>query len=94
MKMSPLGGLADETCDEADIRLLMSVVGGRADVACQGLSGPFLAKTSRTIDSNKRLLYGQSSPNTVDDLLAYETDFSVIFVRQHPSLPGDHNSSS
>ncbi len=45
MKMSPLGGLADETCDKADIRLLMSVVGGRADVACQGLSGPFLAKS-------------------------------------------------
>ncbi len=53
-----------------------------------------LAKTSRTIDYNERLLCGQSSPNTVDDLLAYETDFSVIFVRQHPSLPGDHSSSS
>ena len=42
-KASSFGGLADETCDEADIRLLMSVVGGRADVACQGLSGPFIA---------------------------------------------------
>ncbi len=59
-KASSFGGLADETCDEADIRLLMSVVGGRADVACQGLSGPFIAKSGSSQRVNRNQNFGTS----------------------------------
>ena len=44
-KTSALEGQADEIIGKADIRFWMSAVGGRADVVCQGLSGPFLANT-------------------------------------------------
>ena len=59
MKTSLLGGLADETCDEVDIRLLISAVGRRADVACQGLSGPFKARKrhSRSIKRHRTLTH-------------------------------------
>ena len=36
---------ADENDAKADVAVGMSPVGGGADVVCQGLSGPFLAKT-------------------------------------------------
>ncbi len=36
-------GKADENDAKADVTVRMSVVGGKADVSCQGLSGPFIA---------------------------------------------------
>ena len=36
---------ADENYAKADLPVGMSAVGGRADVACQELSGPFIAKS-------------------------------------------------
>jgi hypothetical protein len=39
------GGLADVIGAKAEVPVGMSAVGGRADVACQELSGPFLAKS-------------------------------------------------
>ena len=54
---SALGGEADEIGAKADLPAGMSAVGGGADVACQGLSGPFIARTgharchSKSMDS-------------------------------------------
>ncbi len=42
---SAVGGEADVIDRKADIDFRMSAFGGRTDVACQGLSGPFLAIT-------------------------------------------------
>ncbi len=44
-----IGPLIPEKQTEADVPAEMSAVGGGADVACQGLSGPFLAR-SRSYD--------------------------------------------
>ncbi len=41
---SAFRGKADEISTITDIGQRMSAVGGRADVFCQGLSGPFIAK--------------------------------------------------
>jgi len=41
-------GEADETIESAAIARDMSAVGGRADAACQGLSGPFIAEVANT----------------------------------------------
>jgi len=48
---SAFGGTADANDAKADMPAAMSAVEGRADVACQELSGPFLAMTdhSRTL---------------------------------------------
>ncbi len=45
---SAVGGEADVIDRKADIDFRMSAFEGRADVACQGLSGPFLAKRRHT----------------------------------------------
>ncbi len=37
-------GEADEIRAKADVPVGMSAVGGGADIVCQGLSGPFLAR--------------------------------------------------
>ena len=42
-KSSASGCQADENDAKADVPAQMSAVGGGAGVACQGLSGPFLA---------------------------------------------------
>ncbi len=43
-EMSGVGGVADVIDRKADIDFRMSAFGGRADVVCQELSGPFIAK--------------------------------------------------
>ena len=40
---------ADENRTKADVPVGMSAVGGKADVACQGLSGPFIARSGHSI---------------------------------------------
>ncbi len=47
---SAFGCKADEIGTITDIGQRMSAVGGRADVACQGLSGPFIAKSGNSVD--------------------------------------------
>jgi hypothetical protein len=44
-------GEADEIRAKADVPVGMSAVGGGADVACQGLSGPFLARRRHVANS-------------------------------------------
>ncbi len=41
---------ADVNDAKAEVAVGMSAVGGRADVACQGLSGPFLATSGHWMD--------------------------------------------
>jgi hypothetical protein len=47
---SAFRGKADEHDANADLPVGMSAVGGGADVACQGLSGPFIASSGRMED--------------------------------------------
>jgi hypothetical protein len=44
-RTSAVGGEADEIGAKADLPARMSAVGGGADAACQGLSGPFIARS-------------------------------------------------
>ncbi len=54
--MSVPGGKADEISGKAHIRFWMSSFGGRADVACQDLSGPFLAKTRHSLEGGLKAI--------------------------------------
>ena len=47
--MSAFGGKADAIGTKADMPVRMSAVRGKADVACQGLSGPFIANSGHSI---------------------------------------------
>ncbi len=53
--MSVVGGKADEIGTITDIGQRMSAVGGRADVACQGLSGPFIAEAVEEVLGSARV---------------------------------------
>ena len=48
-RMSAPGGKADGNDAKAEVAVGMSAVGGGADLDCQGLSGPFIAKSCRTL---------------------------------------------
>ncbi len=50
---------ADENDAKADMPAAMSAIGGRADVACQELSGPFLARSGHEpfLNSNSNLVH-------------------------------------
>ncbi len=56
--MRPFGRMNRWEYDaKADVPVGMSAVGGGADVACQGLSGPFLARSGHSM----RRLFGRLS---------------------------------
>ncbi len=60
---SAFRGKADEIGTITDIGQRMSAVGGRADVACQGLSGPFLAISGHCKPSLNRIFPSVLGPN-------------------------------
>jgi len=59
---SAFRGKADANDAKADVPAEMSAVEGRADVACQELSGPFLANNGHSLVSKSGPLKGRNRP--------------------------------
>ncbi len=55
-RMSAAGGKADEIRAKAEVAVGMSAVGGRADLACQELSGPFIAEGVEEVLGSARMV--------------------------------------
>jgi hypothetical protein len=62
---SAFRGKADENDAKADMPAAMSAVGGKADLACQDLSGPFIARTRHSLVSKTGPLKGRNRPESV-----------------------------
>ena len=69
--MSVPGGKADENDAKADLPVWMSAVGGRADLDCQELSGPLIARSRHSDNSGPIPITWAAEPGQRSKLMFY-----------------------